>query len=66
MSSINHAVENVIQAKSAAVDQQIQYALAAKALKASKAQGEAAVQLLETASRLGKAHGKGANFDAVA
>ena len=68
MSTINSAIENVIQAKSAAVDQQIQFALAAKALQATKAQGDAAVRLLESASLISqsKAHGKGVHFDASA
>lgn len=44
---------------------EIGMAVAKKGLDAQKAQGEAAVQLIEAAAQLGKAPGLGQNFDAV-
>lgn len=49
----------------AAYQSQIQIALQAKQLDTVRAQGDAAVRLLEAAAQLSKAVGKGQNFDAL-
>lgn len=64
--NINSLISSQSQLQAAVVRQQVGIAVAAKALDASKQQGKAAVQLLETASQIGKAVGKGSKFDAVA
>ncbi|MCA9238853.1 MAG: hypothetical protein KDA37_01580 [Planctomycetales bacterium] len=67
--STDAAINSVVDAKQAAVQSQIGFAVAAKAQSAYKSQGDAAVQLIEAAGQitqsLGKAHGKGHHFDAV-
>lgn len=65
MCSTDSAISSVIAARQSAVNSQIAYAVAAKKLQATKQQGDAAAQLLEAAVQLGKAVGKGRNFDAV-
>lgn len=66
MSSIDPAIRTVLQARSAEVDQQIQYALAARALRAVERQGETALRMLQATSQPGKSHAKGDHFDAIA
>jgi len=65
MSSIDSALSQLLASKESAVQSQIGFALAAKSLQASKDQGQAAVALLDAAAQIGKAVGRGENFDAV-
>ncbi|MDP1564377.1 MAG: hypothetical protein Q8M16_23605 [Pirellulaceae bacterium] len=60
------ACSSVIAAQSEALTHQINFAVLRKQQEASKAQGAAAVQLLQSAASLGKAVGKGQHFDAFA
>lgn len=60
------ACSHVMAAQSEALSHQINIAVLKKAQDASKAQGEAAVQLLQAAASAGKAIGKGSHFDALA
>jgi hypothetical protein len=53
-------------AQSEAMSSQITFAVLKKQQDASKAQGEAAVQLLQSAAQAGKAIGKGNHFDRIA
>jgi hypothetical protein len=66
MDSIDSAINATIAAKSAATQQEIAFAILAKSQAAAKAQGDAAVELLEATANLGKAISKGQQFDAVA
>jgi len=67
MNSIDPAVGAVLAAKQASQQQSIGYALLAKSLQATEAQGQAALELLDSAAAtLGKAHGKGSHFDSLA
>lgn len=66
MSSIDPAIASVIAAKQSAVQSQIAVALAEKSLSATKQQGDAIVQLIKDAGNLGKASGRGQQFDASA
>ena len=66
MSAIDPAISSVIAAKQSAVQSQIAIALAEKSLSATKQQGDAIVQLIRDAGHLGKAIGRGEQFDAVA
>lgn len=66
MSGIDCAIQSVVDAKQAALHQQIGIAVAAKQLDATKASGDAAVALLDAAAQLSKAIGKGGAFDAQA
>ena len=59
------SVQAATQIKQAQLGFQIDMAVAKKGLDASKAQGEAVVQLLEAAAQISKAPGLGQNFDAV-
>ena len=65
MDSINSAISSVIEAKNAATQQQIAYALLAKSQAVVKAQGQAATELLQAAANIGKALGRGQQFDVV-
>ncbi len=65
MNSINSAINAVLQAKSTAVRQQIGYALFAQSQKATKLQGEAALELLNATAQLSKSPGKGQRLDVV-
>jgi hypothetical protein len=60
------ACSSVMAAQSEAMSSQITFAVLKKQQDASKAQGEAAVQLLQSAAQAGKAIGKGNHFDAIA
>ena len=65
MNSIDPAISAVLAAKQASQQQSIGYALLAKSLETTEFQGQAAVELLNSAAAsLSKAHGKGAQFDA--
>ncbi|QDT01306.1 hypothetical protein [Adhaeretor mobilis] len=66
MNSIDPAVGAVLAAKQASQQQTIGYTLLAKSLQATEAQGQAALDLLDSAAALGKAHGKGSHFDSQA
>ncbi len=59
------SVQAATQIKQAQLGFEVSMAVAKKGLDAQKAQGEAAVQLLEAAAQLSKAIGLGENFDAV-
>ncbi|MEM8865856.1 MAG: hypothetical protein AAGF31_09970 [Planctomycetota bacterium] len=63
--SANGAIESLLAAEQGATQSKIAYAIAAKGQDAQQAAGDAAIQLLEAATQLGKAPGKGAHFDAV-
>lgn len=58
-------VQDVLDARQASTQSQIQYTVAAKALQASKDQGEAIVSLIQSIAPQGKAIGQGTQFDAV-
>jgi len=60
------AIQTVLAAKDAALQAQILMALASKQLTAQKQQGQAIVELINSAANVGKAIGSGANFDAFA
>ena len=59
-------LQSVQAAQQSAVQSQIQMVIASKQLSAMKQQGQAMVQLLHAAANVGKAVGRGANFDAHA
>lgn len=59
------ACSSVMAAQSEALTHQINFAVLRKQQEASKAQGDAAVQLLQSAANVGKAIGKGQRFDTV-
>ena len=65
MSTLDSAAGSVAAAQEAAVMNQVMYAVAKKASDTNKQQGEAVVQLIDSAAALGKAIGAGKNFDAV-
>ena len=65
MNSVNSAINAVMHAKNAAVQQQIGYALLAKSQTATKQQGQAALELLNAAAQLGKSPDKGQRLDVV-
>lgn len=60
------ACSAVMAAQSEALSHQINFAVLKKAQDATKAQGEAAVQMIQAAASVGKALGKGNHFDAMA
>ena len=64
--SCSACTSSVSQAQQESVRFQIDIALAKKSLDATKAQGEAIVQLLEAAAAVGNSEGKGARLDAIA
>ena len=66
MGSIDSAINSTIDAKAAATQQKIAYALLAKSQSALRAQGVAAAELLQAAANIGKALGKGQQFDVIA
>lgn len=57
------ALQSVLSAQNSAVQTQIDVAVAKKQLSAVKQQGEAVVELLQAAATIGKAVGRGTNFD---
>jgi hypothetical protein len=59
-------LQSVLSAQQGAMQSQIEMAIASKQLSAMKQQGQAVVQLLQAAANVGKAVGRGANFDAQA
>lgn len=63
--STDAAINSVIDAKTAQTQSQIGFALAAKSLDAQRSQGDAMVELIEAAGQMGKAIGRGQNFDSV-
>ncbi|WP_145289902.1 hypothetical protein [Pirellulimonas nuda] len=63
--STDAAISALLNAKQGAVQSEIAFSVAAKALDAQQAAGDAAVGLIESAARLGKAAGRGERFDAV-
>lgn len=63
--STNAAINSVISAQQASTQSKVAYTVAGKALDAHRAQGDAAVALIESAGQIGKANGKGQHFDAV-
>jgi hypothetical protein len=60
------AIQSVLAAQQAALQAQIQMALASKQLSAAKQQGQALVELISAAANVGKAIGSGDTFDAQA
>ena len=66
VSTIDSAAASVLAMQEAAMMNQIMFAVAKKASDATKVQGDAIVQMLESAAQLGKALGSGNNFDAIA
>lgn len=58
-------ITSVVQAQQADLLSQVQFAVAKKALDNAKVQGEAVVQLIQSAARVGKTAGAGENFDAT-
>lgn len=63
MSAIPQAAQQLIDVQQQAVQQQVAYAVAGKALDSVEQQGDAAVALVEQAAQLGKAVGAGGQFD---
>ena len=59
------SVQAATQIKQAQIGYQVGIAVAKKGLDAQKAQGEAAVQLLQAAAQLSKAPELGQRFDAI-
>jgi hypothetical protein len=59
------AINSVIEAKFAATQQEIAYALLAKAQAMGKVQAQAATEMLQAAANMGKAIARGQQFDAV-
>jgi hypothetical protein len=59
-------IGSVFQAKSDQLKMQIGIAVLAKGLEATKAEGEAAVELLQAATDIARQLGKGLQFDARA
>jgi Putative motility protein len=57
---------SVSQAQQSQLSAQISTAVARKALDAVKSQGEAVVALIDAAATIGKAPGRGGQFDGVA
>jgi len=66
MSSIDSAVSSVSAAQQSAAQSQAAFAVAAKQLDATQQQGEAVVQLIDSAAQISKAVGKGHGFDSHA
>lgn len=66
MSSIDPAIQSLLNAQQGALQNQIGFAVAAKQMDAAKQQGDAMNALLEKAAQLSKAIGAGENFDAQA
>lgn len=60
------AINSVMQAKTDLLSTQIGVAVTRKSLDAQQLQGEAAVELLQTATEIAKQLGKGIQFDARA
>jgi len=58
-------VSSVSNAQQSAIQVQIDVAIMKKAQDATKAAGECAVQLLQSAAALSKSNGTGGNFDAI-
>lgn len=68
MSSIDSAINSVLEIQSADTQQQIAYALLAKSREAAKQQAAAAVELLNSAAKVqssGRAPDKGLQLDAL-
>lgn len=63
MDSIETAINSAIEAKAAATQQEIAYAILAKAKQSMKVQADAAIELIRTAGQLGIAIGKGQQLD---
>jgi hypothetical protein len=63
MDSIDSAINSAIEAKAAVTQQEIAYAILAKAKQSMKVQADAALELIRTAGQLGKALGKGQQLD---
>ena len=65
MTGIPSAVAQVMDARPASIDSQIQTSVYSKQLQAQKQAGAAVVKLLASAAQLSKEAGKGQSFDAV-
>jgi hypothetical protein len=63
MDSIDSAINSAIEAKAAVTQQEIAYAILAKARQSAKVQADAAIELLRTAGQMGKSPGKGLQLD---
>ena len=66
MNGIDSAGANLLAAQQASLSSKISYAVAAKQLDAQQLQGQAALELLETAAQLATEVGKGSQIDALA
>ncbi|PHS12466.1 MAG: hypothetical protein COA78_08315 [Blastopirellula sp.] len=65
MSSIDPAVAGVLAMRNAAMKSDVMMTIAKKSLDMMEQQGQAVVQMIESAGRVGKSPGKGGNFDGV-
>jgi hypothetical protein len=63
MSAIPQPVQQLLDAKQFAQQQEIAVAITAKTLDAAEKQGEAAVALVDQAAQIGKSIGAGQHFD---
>ncbi|WP_237564775.1 hypothetical protein [Blastopirellula marina] len=64
MTGLDPAVSSVLAAKEAQTRTQIDFAVAKKGLDAIEQQGDAIVELIASAGRIGKEAGKGNSLDA--
>ncbi|MCA9234800.1 MAG: hypothetical protein KDA44_04990 [Planctomycetales bacterium] len=63
---VDCAIESVMSAQAASTRTQIDVALLAKGQDVAQAQGQVVVEMLNSAAQIGKALGKGGQFDATA
>ena len=63
MSSLDPAISSLLAAKESAVNSQIQFALAGKALDSARQQGAAVTQLIEDAAQISPSINTGHSFD---
>jgi len=66
MSSITSLASGLTAVEQAALRSEISFTLAAKQLAAQEQQGQAALELLDTAAQLAKEAGKGQQIDSLA
>ncbi|MCA9246365.1 MAG: hypothetical protein KDA42_04590 [Planctomycetales bacterium] len=66
MSNLDPAISSTLAAQESALQTQIQFALAGKALEAARQSGQTAVQLLESAAQISPSINTGSGFDGQA
>ena len=66
MSSLDPAISTVLAAQEGALQSQIQFALAGKALDAAQQNGQTANQLLDAAAQISRSLNTGGSFDGQA